>query len=136
MQNIEMFRIGILIGDNSLSKKLKGTIINAENFRLFLLCIYFGKTSPKSKIKKVTNTTSTTNLITGDKIFSKGNFLLLKIITTPMFKKLLANNSVANSFFVFEGFYLIVFLFWDYQKTILQHLLETMKREQPQRLIS
>jgi hypothetical protein len=52
MQNIEMFRIGILIGDNSLSKKLKGTIINAENFRLFLLAYILAKPLQKAKSKK------------------------------------------------------------------------------------
>ena len=43
----------------------KRQAINPANFTLFLLAYILGNTSPKSKIKKVTKTTSTINFKTG-----------------------------------------------------------------------
>lgn len=59
-----------------------------------------GNTSPNNKIKKVIKITSTENFKTGDLIAAKRVFPTNeKIITTPMWLKLLATNIVANNFF-------------------------------------
>ena len=82
------------------SNTFKGCAINMANFKLFLLAYTFGKISPKSKIKNVTTTTSTTNFNTGDAIDE--NICSLKYankITIPMLMKLFATKIVANSFF-------------------------------------
>ena len=70
---------------------------------LFLLAQTLGKTSPNSKIKKVTKMTSTVNFSNGDAIDSN-KFLPIteNKITTPILIKLLATNKVANNFLGFS----------------------------------
>ena len=92
--------IGRLMGDNILSKIAIGKTINFANLTLFLFAYIFGKTSPKSKIKKVTKITSTENFKIGLTMFSNKFFPMKENkITTPILIKLLATKSVASNFF-------------------------------------
>ena len=88
-----------------------------------------GNTSPKSKIRKVTKITSTTNFKTGIVIVEKSlSNEKEKSITTAICKKLLATNIVANSFFGLDNnWFMIAYLegffwpkssksFWDKEK--------------------
>ena len=96
-------RNGMLIGDKILSNIEIGKTIKQANFTLFLLAYTFGKTSPKSRIKNVTKSTSNTNFRTVESIAEKIEFREKENkITIPMLMKLLATNTVANNFFGFE----------------------------------
>ena len=91
--------MGRLIGAKILSKITMGNAINEANFMLFLLAYTFGNTSPKSKIKKVTKTTSTTNFRMGAAIVEKSlSSENEKSTTMAMCKKLFATKIVANNF--------------------------------------
>ena len=71
---------------------------------LFRLAYTFGSTSPKSKIKKVTKTTSTTNFKTGDAMVENNlSSEKEKSNTIAMCKKLFATNIVANNFLGFAS---------------------------------
>ncbi len=79
------------------------------NFLLFLLAYTLGRTSPKSKIKKVTNNTSTKNFTAGMAIIE--NTLSNekeKRITTAICRKLFATKIVANNFLGFAKSWLII----------------------------
>ena len=79
------------------------------NLMLFLLAYTFGRTSPKSKIKKVTNNTSTINFTAGIEILEKTSSKEKeKRITTAMCKKLLATKIVANNFLGFDKSWLMI----------------------------
>ena len=91
--------MGILIGESSVSRIESGKATNLANFTLFLFAYTFGRTSPKSNIKKVTKITSMVNFKSGDDIDSKRFFPMIENkITTPILIKLLATKSVANNF--------------------------------------
>ncbi len=84
--------------------------MNLANFRLFLLAYTLGKTSPKSKIKKVTTITSKINLIKGDETDENKPLPIQENnITTPIFIKLLATSNVANNFLGFSNSDIIKF---------------------------
>ena len=79
---------------------------------LFLLAQIFGKTSPKSNIKKVTKTTSNVNRKAEDSISLKNLPLKEeKMITIAMLTKLLATKIVASNFFGFSKSLEIIFPF-------------------------
>lgn len=74
------------------------------NLMLLRLAYTLGKTSPKSKIKKVTKITSTMNLTTGIAIVeNKRSSDTEKRMTIAICKKLLAIKIVANNFLGFAS---------------------------------
>ena len=84
--------------------------MNLANFRLFLLAYTFGKTSPKSNIKKVTTITSKINFIKGEETDENKSLPIQENnITTPIFIKLLATSNVANNFLGFSKSEMIKF---------------------------
>ena len=99
----------MLIGDNNLFKINNGLAMKHANFMLFLLAYTLGRTSPKSKIKKVTKSTSTKNFTAGMAIVENNlSNEKEKRITTAMCRKLFATKIVANSFFGFAKSWLII----------------------------
>ena len=79
---------------------------------LFLLAYTFGKTSPNSKIKNVTITTSIPNFKMGEETAANQFFPTNKNkITTPILIKLLATRSVASNFLGFSSSFVIIFPF-------------------------
>ncbi len=94
--------MGKLNGDNNWSNNQIGRAIRMENLILLRLAYTLGNTSPKSNMRKVTKTTSTTNFTTGETIPAKKELdKNEKIMTIPILTKLLAKSKVASSFLGF-----------------------------------
>jgi hypothetical protein len=98
-KNRVMERIGLLSGVNRVFNTLTGYAINKEKDILFLLAYIFGSISPKSRIMKVTITTSTINFNRGSAIPSKNKGVIeAKSNIMAMFIRLFATRIVANNF--------------------------------------
>ena len=95
------FFIGMLRGESIMSKNFMILITFLAKKMLLRLAYIFGKISPQSKMKKVTNPTSQITLNQLLNPLKRNSPIGAKISTIDIFTKLLAISIVANNFLGF-----------------------------------